>query len=1027
MIPAINNLPQLQQDYARYIEALRNSAFSGDIEDRYEARLLCATDNSVYQCMPQAVIFPKSCEDISIAVKLAADFPGITFAPRGGGTGTNGQSLNKGVMIDSSRHMKFVRELNPARREITVGAGSIKDELNELLRPHGLFFSPELSTSSRATVGGMISNDAAGQGSLKYGRTSTHIKKVKVVLRDGSIAEFGPVSSDALKAKLALNNLEGELYRQCYPLLKANAAKVREVFPKLNRFMTGYDLCHSYDPETDTVNLARLVCGAEGTLCYIAEATLDLTRIPTYRALLVIKYDSFVAALRQANDLVRAGALSVETVDSKVLNLAKQDPIWVQVSEYIQEVPGHEIQGINIVEFSGYDAANERALLDALNEKIQAQAKTFDKGVLGAQITDTKAGIAAVYGMRKKSVALLNSASLAKKLVPFTEDTVVPPENLADYIIEFRALLDRMEVEYGMFGHVDTGLMHVRPALDLTDLDDRRKLLEISRGVVALVRKYKGQMWGEHGRGYRAVFGELFFKELYPVARRIKFIFDPDNIFNPGKICVPEGSKASLVAIDGPMRGDLDRTIPVSVRNSFAPALSCNGNGQCFSYSSSSLMCPSYRYTRDHVRSPKGYSGLMREWLRLMTERNVNVITEEIEAATAHLNPVTFVKRALNTLNCKDDFNHDYLKNIQTCLACKSCKTQCPAAVNVADLNSRFLSLYYTRYLRPRMDLVTLNAEFLLPKLARFPRLQNALQGSAVVKSLVKACFSFVDVPEFSPVTMARRCRQEGFKLLSLARAADFDAEVLIVTDPFTVSYDVEGLIALAKLVRAMGFKVQFLRPYVNGKLRVIRGDRRGFAKQASKQAARLELLAAKGKTLLGYDPALTICYRDEYKSILGEARGHFEVLLPEEWLVSVMGTERYLAYEAGFKAKLQALAKSDEFRDDWYLFCHCTENALLPRATLNWQQAMAHFGLKLLPVPVACCGMAGLHGHLAQNQDETRAVYERNWKEKIQSRAFERCLVTGFSCRDQVKRMEGKRANHPIQVLCNLLTRANV
>lgn len=267
--------------------------------------------------------------------------------------------------------------------------------------------------------------------------------------------------------------LEGDIYRGCYALLKDNRDEIEKIFPKLNRFMTGYDLDHSYDPKTDTLNLARLICGAEGTLAVICGATLDLTKIPDFRELMVVKYENFDSALRHAVDLIDAGVFSVETVDSRVLSLAKKDTIWSSVKDYIHEVEGHEILGINIVEFNGYDADTERSKLEKIFAAVNKKAETFENGILGAQLAQTPKAVSAIYGMRKKAVGLLGAAAGDKKLVAFTEDTVVPPRNLADYILEFRSLLDSLHVTYGMFGHVDTGLMHVRPALDLTTDEDR--------------------------------------------------------------------------------------------------------------------------------------------------------------------------------------------------------------------------------------------------------------------------------------------------------------------------------------------------------------------------------------------------------------------------------------------------------------------------------------------------------------------------------------------------------------------------
>ena len=1062
MVPRIYNLRKIETAYVKFLEALTSSNFSGEIEDRYAARLLVATDNSVYQRMPQAVLFPKSKEDVVEIFKLASrsEFKSVKFAPRGGGTGTNGQSLTDGIVIDMSRHMKKVWDFNPQERSIYVQPGVIKDELNELTAKENLFFSPELSTSSRATIGGMLSNDAAGQGSLVYGRTSEHILEVDVVLEDGSTALFKPVSGDELKEKLALKNLEGEIYRTVYSLIKDNAAAIKQHFPKLNRFLTGYDLDHAYDPKSDTLNLCRLVCGAEGTLCTVVGAKLDLTVKPTYRALCVVKYENFDSALRHANALIKAGVFSVETVDSKVLNLAKKDPVWLSVKDYITDVEGAEISGVNIVEFNGMDTEKVKAFMLKLYDQTIKQSQKRQMGILGACIVETKEGIAAVYGMRKKAVGLLGSAAGAKKLVAFTEDTVVPPENLADYILEFRALLDGMNVTYGMFGHVDTGLMHVRPALDLTTDEDREKLVKISDGVVELVKKYGGQMWGEHGRGYRSCYGEVFFGELYPLARKVKAAFDKDNRLNPGKICVPFGNETDkLVAVDDPMRGDLDRTIDIRVRDSFDGAMNCNGNGQCFSYSTASLMCPSYRYSKDHVKSPKGYSGLMREWLRLMTERGVDINAAEekltIEASRKRtfkescVAAVSYVgnlfERTYNTLFEREDFNHEYLGHVATCLSCKSCKTQCPAHVNSAELNSRFLNFYYSRYLRPSMDFLCMNAERTNPLMARVPRLSNALLQNSLSKLLVENIFKFVDLPKFNERTLRQQAKDANIQVLTAKeaeeRAAHYD--VIVVSNAFTASYEADGLIDLAKLVRSMGFKVAILKPYTNGKLLVIRGARAAFIRKARPQAERLARLNAKGLTLVGFDPALTICYRDEYKSLIPNCPD-FNVMLPEEWLKQALASEKFLAKEAKIKNALEAIVRrktpeqevssgavnedviaSCDYTEDFYLFCHCTEQALVPLSVQMWQQILAHFKLRLMPVSVACCGMAGLFGHMKDNLDETRTVYEQNWQAKIRERDFAQCLITGFSCRSQVHRMEHKRANHPIHVLANLLEQA--
>ena len=416
---------------------------------------------------------------------------------------------------------------------------------------------------------------------------------------------------------------------------------------------------------------------------------------------------------------------------------------------------------------------------------------------------------------------------------------------------------------------------------------------------------------------------------------------------------------------------------------------------------------------------------MMREWLRLMTEQNFNPLTEEIEEYTRGISPLLWLKRAYNTLFCRKDFNKEYLSHIKTCLACKSCKTQCPAHVNAADLNSRFLSMYYGRYLRPLMDLIVLNAEKILPYAAAMPKLTNSIIENKLNVFIMKKVFGMVDLPLLSQTTLRDACRQNGIPYLSVKNAKLAKPDVVLVADPFTAAYETNGLVSFAKLIRKLGYSVAVLRPYVNGKLMVIRGDRRRFARYAAKQAARMQILQSSGITLVGFDPALTICYRDEYRQMLGAFHCDFNVLLPEEWLEIALRNEKVVNKLEEFKGRISDLLRTPTYKGEWYLFCHCTENALVPRAVQMWQHILLKFGLTLIPVPVACCGMAGLFGHMAANQQETYAVYERNWKGEIQKRVFERCLITGFSCRSQVLRMEHKHAQHPVYVLERLLSEA--
>jgi len=352
--------------------------------------------------------------------------------------------------------------------------------------------------------------------------------------------------------------------------------------------------------DLQTFDMSRLITGSEGSLGIVTEAKLKLTPIAEFKTLINIKYNSFDSALRHSPFLVAARATSVETVDSKVLNLARQDIIWHSVSDLITDIPNKDMQGLNMVEFNAVSPEDIKDKVDTLCKLLDQCVAQQTNGVIGYQLTSNKSDILKIYAMRKKSVGLLGNVKGSQKPLAFAEDTAVPPENLADYIVEFRALLDSHNLQYGMFGHVDAGVLHVRPALDMCDPEQEKLLRVISDEGVKLTAKYGGLMWGEHGKGYRSEYGPAFFGDhLFTQLRKIKTAFDPNNRINPGKICTPIDSEDSLVSVDGQKRSWFDKQISIDVKTSFNNAMTCNGNGICFNYDENSPMCPSYKVTGD--------------------------------------------------------------------------------------------------------------------------------------------------------------------------------------------------------------------------------------------------------------------------------------------------------------------------------------------------------------------------------------------------------------------------------------------
>jgi FAD/FMN-containing dehydrogenase/Fe-S oxidoreductase len=1049
MLPHISHKNHLPALYTDFIRSLKDKKFTGDINASYSARLSVATDNSIYQQLPQLVIQPRTKADIVLLAKIASadQYLSIKFSARGGGTGTNGQSLTPGVVVDLSKYMNKVLEINVDEKWVRVEAGVVKDQLNDYLRPHGFFFAPDLSTSNRATVGGMINTDASGQGSLVYGKTSNHVLALESVLVNGDVLKTEPMSLADAKALALVNdnpdarNAHAKIMGQVLDTCIENREKVLEKFPRLNRFLTGYDLENvltvNDNGEITGVDLSRLITGSEGSLAFVCEAKLNINPIRVAKTLINIKYDSFDSALRHSPALVEAKATSVETIDSRVLNLAKQDIVWHSVSDLITDVPGKVMDGINVVEYNGDSVeglADQVAdLTSKLDDLINGDANE-SRGVIGYQVTSDLASINKIYAMRKKAVGLLGKAEGSQKPLAFAEDTAVPPENLADYIVEFRALLDSYGLNYGMFGHVDAGVLHVRPALDMCDPEQEKLLRTLSDEVVKLTAKYGGLMWGEHGKGYRSEYGPAFFGEhLFNELRKIKAVFDPLNKMNPGKICTPIDSSEQLVSVDDTKRGYFDRQIPVTVKESFTAAMDCNGNGLCFNYDADSPMCPSSKITKDRRHSPKGRAGLMREWLRLLEKQGVDILSledsintsksifsiREILSNAAQKIRLNFISKPVEDDNGNGDFSHEVMEAMQGCLACKACASQCPIKVDVPDFRSRFINIYYSRYARPLKDHLVANVEILAPLMAKAPKLVNAVLNTKIYDKISTKTIGYVNTPLLSVPTLKKQVKKSGYSGFDLAKLQGLTVEqrkgyVLLVQDPFTSFYDANTVHSMMALIKKVGLEPILLPFKPNGKAQHVKGFLARFAKTAKSSSDFLNQLTKLDIPMLGMDASMVLCYRDEYAKTLGEKRGDFSVLLAHEWLLN------FVENDTNFKNKVTLVDHSKEHSKvmPFKLFAHCTEKTALVNSENEWQTIFKHFGLPLEKVSVGCCGMAGTYGHEKANLENSKGLFELSWQSKLETLESTQILATGFSCRSQVKRFSDAKARHPVEAL---------
>ncbi|MFU2059246.1 FAD-binding and (Fe-S)-binding domain-containing protein [Avibacterium volantium] len=1030
MLPRLSDIPQLSPLVSDYLAELKRQHFAGDIASSYADRLSLATDNSVYQQLPQAILFPKDTADVVRLTKLAQKekYLSLTFTPRSGGTGTNGQALNNNIIVDLSRYMTKILELNVQERWVKVQAGVVKDQLNQFLKPYGLFFSPELSTSNRATLGGMINTDASGQGSLRYGKTSDHVLGLRAVLIDGEVIDTHVLKTTDFEQSLQqqpLSQRSRHLHQEIFQRCQQKRPEILRDLPQLNRFLTGYDLKNVFNNDESEFNLSRILTGSEGSLAFICEATLDLTPIPQYRTLINIKYRSFDAALRNAPFMLKANALSVETVDSKVLNLAKQDIIWHSVSDLLTEDQENPILGLNIVEYAG----NSKALIEKQVAQLCAQldekiAQNQDD-IIGYQVCSDLPSIERIYAMRKKAVGLLGNAKGAAKPIPFVEDTCVPPEHLADYISEFRALLDAHHLEYGMFGHVDAGVLHVRPALDLCDKEQVKLFKEISDQVADLTHKYGGLIWGEHGKGMRSQYGETFFTpELWQELRYIKTLFDPQNRLNPGKICTALDSEQALYSILSPMRADQDRQIPIQMKAEFSGAMNCNGNGLCFNFDVNSTMCPSMKVSKNRLFSPKGRAAMVREWLRLLANQNISADQLDFRQSQMKLSDfVAKIRHSLQKARGEYDFSHEVKAAMDTCLSCKACASQCPIKIDVPSFRAKFLHFYHQRYARPIKDYVVSNVELVAAYMAKAPKFFNFFTAAKITQPLAQKALGMVDLPLLSQPNLQQQLvalNYQGLNLEQLENLSETEKQnmLLIVQDPFTSYYDAKVVADFVALTQKLGYRPILLPFKPNGKAQHIKGFLTRFAKTAKNQAAFLNRMSKLDIPLVGVDPAIVLSYRDEYREILGAERGDFQVLTAHQWLKNQLHSEQFAQGIKNSQKNHRTLPEEQQ----WHLFPHCTESTGLPNSPKEWQEIFAAFGQPLQVETVGCCGMAGTFGHETQHLAMSKAIYASSWEKKLAGKNPDYCLATGYSCRSQVKRFEKWQLKHPVQALLTLL-----
>jgi FAD/FMN-containing dehydrogenase/Fe-S oxidoreductase len=935
-----------------FLKRLKQNGFVGDIDSTLGTCVTTATDNSVFQVIPDVVLFPKSESDIQkiVALSMLSEFKSLRITARGGGTGTSGQSLNKWIIVDCSRHMRAITALDVDACQVTVQPGVVLSELNAFLKPHGYFFSPHVAPEDRATVGGMINTDASGKGSWRYGKTSDHVKSLRCVLEDGCILD----TADRSQVSAIWDQRFNELSR----LLYSNAQIIQQGISEHHRFFSGYNLKHAIREET--LNLNALFCGSEGTLGIVTHAVLSIDPLPQKRTLVVVSYSSFSQAITDAFELRDSNPLAIETMDAMITTLAQSDPDYkCRLQHYFPRLK-HQEMAINFIEF-----VDQHDLIQPYFEKRYGSDQYC--------ILENEKDISDFWSIRRAGVEHLTRLKGARTPIPFIEDTIVSPSHLSSYIPKLCQILDEYHLTYGMYGHIDVGCIHVRPALDLREMSDVSLLDEIGKKVVQLVKHYDGLLWGEHGKGFRSHYLPYFTtSEFYQLLREVKQVFDPNNRFNPGKIVSPV-TKGAQFKLTPRLKGGFDREINEKSYQMITNLVKCNGNGKCFSVNKDQLMCPSYQVTNDRRLSPKGRAMMIREWMRLKDQN---------------------YKRA-------QKFMIEVFDSLDTCLSCKACDIQCPASVGITAHKTRFLSEYYSIYRRPIKDYFLGFSERML---------YLADQGGPVGRWILEKCCGIINyipgvtsVPElvFSPQIQLANVTWLKSSCWEMPLGSEYPSNsVILLQDMMSKTMCVDVQIATIKLLVSLGVHVIVAPYFPLGKPLLVKGFVSEFKGDAINAAQKLHHLAALDVPIIGIEPSIILSLRDDYSDHGIDVP---RVQLIQEWLVDQTISP-------------VSLGECDEpVSMPVSLLPHCSES--VTGVSRLWSQVFEKFGITIQLIQTSCCGMAGSFGLEKSHAEVSQGCFDRFWNPHL---VADTCvLASGLSCLQQVKRYnKAVQVIHPIVYL---------
>jgi len=934
------------------------SQIQGEVRFDTITRALYSTDASVYLIRPLGVVIPKNREDVIRIVQICGRLR-CPLTMRGGGTSQAGQAIGEGLQVDTSKYFNRVLEVNAEERWARVEPGVVLDELNAQLAPLGLRFAPDISTASRATIGGMMANNSAGARSVLYGKTIDHVLDQTVVLSDGSIAEFREIPRENVPK--GDDNMEARCYQTVLRLAAEHSAEIDRRYPKVLRRVGGYNLDEFVDP-AKPVNLAKILVGSEGTLGVVLEAKLRLVALPKAKAVMVIEFADLLEALSAAPVIVRHGPSAVEVMDKSILDNTRQNANLDRIRKsIIEDDPAATL----CVEFYGDKKEDLPRRLVALEEDLRARKL----GYRYHSETDPAAQ-ARIWSLREAALGLSMAMKDDAKSISFVEDTAVAPERLSEYIGRFLKIVRDHGTTAGVYAHASVGCLHVRPVVNMKTEEGIAKFESLAKAVANLVLEFGGALSGEHGDGLvRGPFmRQMFGDTLYEAFREIKRTFDPRGIFNPGKIVDSPPMTSNLRLGAGYRTPNVSTWFDYSEYGGFGGAVEmCSGLGACRK-KLAGTMCPSYMATRDEKDSTRGRANTLR---LAMAGR-------------------------LGESGLGDDGVYQVL---DLCLECRACKAECPVGVDVARFKSEFLADYWNRHGTPLRARALGDIARASKWASPFAPVSNWVAGAAAGALGID---SRRKLPAWRRQTFARW--RAGFS----PRGASAPL-VTIFNDTFTNHYDPEIGIAAVEVLERGGCPVDIVRPGCCGRPLISQGLLERARAQAQKIVDGLWPIANRGGKILFLEPSCLSAVKEDVPSLL---RGEQQTKARAVAAACVLFEE--------FASGLDLPLHSGPQRVLLHGHCHQKSMGLLDASKALLSRIP---GATVVDLDAGCCGMAGSFGYTREHYDVSVAIASRRLLPAVKSMQPGDLLVApGTSCRHQVADLSGVVAQHPAVLIRGLM-----